>query len=180
MPPTSSGPSRARGARLDEPTATDAWIFASIAAGRRATTLADLVVGADSLNHAIPSAVEVRSALVRLAARRLVVARGQALSLSALGRRVHADGRARRGGLFSIVDNMRRAMRSPRHRTEPDTAPPRFAFVTDAAMARAAAAHQRACAARVSESVGDGAGPSTMLARCLPIDAGAPRRSSSS
>jgi hypothetical protein len=139
-----SGSARAAAARPEAPRATDAWIFASLAGGGtgRATTLAQLVAAADVLNRALPTPDEVRSALGRLAARGLVARRGRSITLTALGRQVQSDGRARRGGLFSIVDNMRRAIRSPRHRAPPLAAPPAFPFVTDAAMARACAAYR--------------------------------------
>jgi hypothetical protein len=134
---------RTRPARLDEVTATDAWIFTALAGDAEVTTLGELIAAADYLNHSIPSASEVRSALVRLAARRLVVPRGESIALTALGRTVYADGRARRGGLFSLVDNMRKAIESPRHQCEQLAKPPKFALVTDAAIARAYAEYRR-------------------------------------
>jgi hypothetical protein len=145
MTSANSGAPRTRPARLDEVTVTDAWIFAALVGDAPVTTLAELVAAADYLNHSIPSASEVRSALVRLAARRLIVPRGKSIALTALGRTVYADGRARRGGLFSLVDNMRKAIKAPRYRCERLAKPPKFALVTDAAIARAYAEYRRLC-----------------------------------
>jgi hypothetical protein len=104
--------------RVDELSWTDAWIFASLAGtrARGATARANLIARADMLNHAIPTDAESTGALDRLAARGLVAVRGKTIALTALGRRVQADGLARRGGLFSIVDNMHKALRSPKFR----------------------------------------------------------------
>ena len=101
---------------MDELSWTDAWIFASLGGGGGrarggAAARADLIARADMLNHAIPTDAEITGALGRLAARGLVAMRGEAIALTALGRRVQADGLARRGGLFSIVDNMHKALR---------------------------------------------------------------------
>ncbi|MBN1606740.1 MAG: hypothetical protein JW940_08905 [Polyangiaceae bacterium] len=94
------------------------------------TTLTELIARADGLNHAIPTTDEIVSALQRLYRHGLVVAAGHAIALTDLGRQIHANGWARRGGLFSVVDNMQRALRSPRfeHRvvTEPTTITSRF------------------------------------------------------
>ena len=105
----------------DELSWADAWIFASIGGGGgrargAAAARTDLIARADMLNHAIPTDAEITGALGRLAARGLVAVRGEAIGLTALGRRVQADGLARRGGLFSIVDNMHKALRSPKLR----------------------------------------------------------------
>jgi hypothetical protein len=78
MTSAKSGAPRTRPARCDEVTATDAWIFTALAGDAQVTTLGELVAAADYLNHSIPSASEVRSALVRLAARRLASSSGRA------------------------------------------------------------------------------------------------------
>jgi hypothetical protein len=64
------------------------------------------------LNHAIPTATEIRAALRALHREGLVTTRRLPAALTALGRRVQADGLARRGGLFSIVDNVLKALRA--------------------------------------------------------------------
>jgi hypothetical protein len=127
---------------------TDAWIFASIGDGG---ALADLVARADVLNHAIPTAREIARSLERLFARGLVGVRGKTIALTDLGRRVHADARARRGGMFAIVDNMQAALRSPKFARERPPAPrprsshalPRFWFVTKEAVTEACEEYRR-------------------------------------
>jgi hypothetical protein len=120
------------------PSFNEAWIFASLKDDGSPTTLAELIAAADMLNHAIPTAAEVRSALAWLASRGWVVPEGEAIALTPRGREVAASGRGRRGGLFAIADNMGKAMRSPRFRNDPVVAaPPAFPFVTDAAVTRA-------------------------------------------
>ena len=44
-------------------TLSDAWIFASLPAGRRGMTLSELIGSADAHNHAIPTRDELASAL---------------------------------------------------------------------------------------------------------------------
>jgi hypothetical protein len=88
----------------------DAWIFASLSA-RGATTLPDLIARADMLNHAVPTPAEIRAALRALYREGLVTARRPPTALTALGRRIQTDGLARRGGLFSIVDNVLKSLR---------------------------------------------------------------------
>lgn len=121
-----------------------AWIFASLRPAGR-TPLTELVARADFLNHAIPTAAEIRAALERLFGLGLVDARDRAVVLTALGRRVHADGLGRRGGPFAVVENMRKALRSPRHALveEPRAARPPFRFVTEASVAKAYAAYMK-------------------------------------
>jgi hypothetical protein len=109
MAPARSATLPARDGRRDL-SWTDAWIFASLSA-RGATTLPDLVARADMLNHAIPTAVEIHAALRALYREGLVTARRLPVALTARGRRIQADGLARRGGLFAIVDNMLKALR---------------------------------------------------------------------
>ena len=125
-----------RGAAAAAPSTGDAWIFASLAA-RGATTLAQLVARADMLNHAIPTVAEIRSALRVLHARGLVTVAGRAIRLTRPGRAVQASGLARRGGLFSIVENMQKALRSPRFGRAPAAGRLNLAFVTRAALDRA-------------------------------------------
>ena len=89
----------------------DAWIFASLSA-RGATTLPDLIARADMLNHAIQTTGEIRAALRALYRGGLVTAPHLPTALTALGRRIQTAGLARRGGLFSIVDNVLKALRA--------------------------------------------------------------------
>ena len=129
------------------PSFNEGWIFASLKGDGRPTTLAELIATADVLNHAIPTVVEVRASLAWLAARGWVVPHGEAIALTPRGQEIAANGRARRGGLFAIADNMGKAMRSPRFRYDPvRAAPPAFPFVTDAAIKRAYEAYRRAAA----------------------------------
>ena len=126
---------------------TEAWVFASVTDGAGGTggTLADLVARADVLNHAIPTAREIAPALERLFELGLISVSGKRITLTDLGRRAQADGFGRRGGVFSIVDNMLKALRAPglaRDRPPPPRprsshALPRFWFVTEQAVAEA-------------------------------------------
>jgi hypothetical protein len=104
---------RAAAAPTPAPSTNDAWILASLLA-RGATPLTELVVRADMLNHLIPSVAEVRSGLRYLHARGLIVIRRRTIVLTKLGRAVQANGFARRGGGFAVVENMEKALRSPR------------------------------------------------------------------
>ena len=127
---------------------SDAWIFASIAddpAGDGAN-LTDIVARADVLNHAIPTVRELVPAFERLFERGLIAVDGKTIRLTDYGRRVQENGRARRGGLFSIVDNMHAALRSPRLAPDPPLSPvrprsshalPRFWFVNTRSLAEA-------------------------------------------
>jgi hypothetical protein len=130
-----------------ELTWTDAWVFASLCGGtdeqQELTTLTELIARADGLNHAIPTTDEIVSALHRLHRHGLVVAAGHAIALTDLGRQVHANGWARRGGLFSVVDNMQRALRSPRFEHRVVTECLDLSFVDDDALARAHEAYHR-------------------------------------
>jgi hypothetical protein len=123
---------------------TDAWIFASLEAeGSRGTTLTTLIARADMLNHAIPTAAEIRLALRHLYAHGLVDVDGRTIRVAPPGRRIYANGLARRGGLFSIVDNMEKALRSPRFKHKGIARPADLSFVTAKALAQAWAAYHR-------------------------------------
>jgi hypothetical protein len=123
----------------------DAWIFASLV-GDGSTTLRELLWRADYLNHAIPTAVEIRSALRHLHARGLVAVRGRAVRLTTPGREIHKAAFRSRRGLFSIVRDVDRMIRSsplPRGaRARPD-----LTFVSAAALGRAYAEYAAAARA---------------------------------
>jgi hypothetical protein len=128
----------------EDPSFEEAWMLASAEASEDgAATLGGLIARADVLNHAIPSASEIRSALERLSVRGLVRRRGRAVQLTQLGRDVLANAYARRGGLFAIVGNVQKALGSPKFRLERAARRVSFGFVTEAAVARAYAAYRR-------------------------------------
>jgi hypothetical protein len=113
----------------------DAWIFASLV-GTGRTTLTEQLWRADAINHAVPTAAEIRTSLRHLHARGLVTVRGRTIGLSARGRRLHAAVFRRKGGLFSIVANVDTALAtSSLPRRAP--VPPALAFVTASAVHRA-------------------------------------------
>jgi hypothetical protein len=122
------------------PSGSDAWIFASLAA-RGSTRLRDLIARADMLNRAIPTGAEIRSAIRYLHGRGLVVARGQTISLTAIGRKVYANGLGRRGGLFKVTGNMEKALRSKRFPHKAVRARSSVASPSDAAVHRAYVAY---------------------------------------
>lgn len=111
-----------------------AWIFASVTADG-GVNLPLLIGAADSLNHAIPTRGEITRALKTLYACGLVDINGSHVQLTPHGRTVANDGFARRGGRFSIPDNMRQSLDAASHPTvayEPD-----LSFVTDESLTAA-------------------------------------------
>ena len=62
---------------------TDAWILLSVSAG--GSTLRDVIAAADWINHAIPTAQELRTSLGRLRVWGLVERRGERFALTSAG-----------------------------------------------------------------------------------------------
>ncbi len=95
----------------------DGWVLASIGHPERGLEDADLyylIMVADFLNHAIPELDEIRGAL-RLLYRHGVVEFGDiGVRRTPHGHMVAQNCLARRGGLFSVVENMTKALNSPR------------------------------------------------------------------
>ena len=119
---------------------TDAWIFASLntsAAEQPGVALAELIATADYLNHAIPTLRELRSSLQTLHAHGLVEPREKKVALTPHGTTIYTKGLAKRGGLFSIVDNMLNALNSPRAKHPQPTQPATFSFITQRALTKA-------------------------------------------
>ena len=110
------------------------WIFASVSA-EGGVDLPLLIGAADSLNHAIPTIGEITRSLKSLHACGLVDISDGRIQLTPHGRAVADDGFARRGGRFSIPDNMRKSLDAASHPTidsEPD-----LSFVTDESLSAA-------------------------------------------
>ena len=107
---------------------SSAWIFASVTAEGGADL--PLLIGvADSLNPAIPSTDEITRSLKLLYNFGLVDISDDRVLLTAHGRKVANDGFARRGGRFSIPDNMRKSLDRATHPTVDTT--PDLSFITD-------------------------------------------------
>ena len=105
-----------------------AWIFASVTADG-GVDLPLLIGAADSLNHAIPTVGEITRSLKALYRFGLADILDGRILLTPHGRTVADDGFARRGGRFSIPDNMRKSLDAADHPSvdsEPD-----LSFVTD-------------------------------------------------
>ncbi|TWU50676.1 hypothetical protein Poly51_39690 [Rubripirellula tenax] len=105
-----------------------AWIFASVTA-EGGVDLPMLIGTADSLNHAIPTVGEISRSLKALHICGLVEIADGRIQLTDHGRTVADDGFGRRGGRFSIPDNMRKSLDAATHptiETKPD-----LSFVTD-------------------------------------------------
>lgn len=111
-----------------------AWIFASVIADR-GVDLPRLIGAADSLNHAIPTLGEITRALKALYACGLVDINDSRVHLTPHGRAVADDGFARRGGRFSIPDNMRRSLDAASHPTIDSE--PELSFITDESLSAA-------------------------------------------
>jgi len=111
-----------------------AWIFASVTADG-GVDLPLLIGTADSLKHAIPTCGEITRALKAIYACGLVAINGVHVQLTPHGCTVADDGFARRGGRFSIPDNMRKSLDAANHpsvNSEPD-----LSFITDESVAAA-------------------------------------------
>jgi hypothetical protein len=95
----------------------DAWIFTSLGNATppaEGTPLVDIVRNADMLNHAIPNYDEVRNAMIILFRHGLVDVGRDGPIRTAHGQMGADNGLARKGGLFSIVDNTLSALNSNR------------------------------------------------------------------
>ena len=119
---------------------TDAWVFASL---ERATApsgrvlFPQLLHGADILAHTAPTAGEIKHAFRALHRRGLVrVAKG-AVFLSPAAPGLHHQARAKRGGLFSVVDNTLRALNSARQNFPKLKSAPDLRFITRSLLQRA-------------------------------------------
>ena len=113
---------------------TTAWIFASVTA-EGGVDLSMLIGAADCLNRAITTVGEISRSLKTLYHCGLVDILDGRILLTPHGRNVANDGFARRGGLFSIPDNMRKSLDAAEHPSvdsEPD-----LSFVNDDAVSAA-------------------------------------------
>ena len=93
-----------------------AWIFASVTA-EGGVDLPILIGTADSLNHAIPTVGEISRSLKALHVCGLVEIADGRIQLTDHGRTVADEGFGRRGGRFSIPDNMRKSLDAATHPT---------------------------------------------------------------
>jgi len=84
------------------------------------------------MNHAIPTHAEIVDACEILFRHGLVDFRNGRICLTPHGRAVSEDGFGRRGGLFSIIDNMRKALNKFDHPDVDRT--PDLSFLTESAM----------------------------------------------
>jgi hypothetical protein len=114
------------------------WIFASLRGSSEAgSTLAEIVMRADMLNRAIPNLDEIVSALEKLHSHGLINIENGRTALTVHGQKVLENGLARRGGLFSIVENVGKALNSPAFDHPAISGRADIVFLTDAAYARA-------------------------------------------
>ncbi len=111
----------------------DGWVLASMGhpeRGMEDTDLFFLIHVADLLNHSIPELDEIRGAL-RLLYRYGVVEFGDiGVRRTPHGHMVAQNCLARRGGLFSIVENMTNALNSPRIKHPTVTGTPDLSYFT--------------------------------------------------
>jgi hypothetical protein len=121
------------------------WIFTSLSGSSKAgSTLAEIVMRADMLNRAIPNLDEIVSALEMLHSHGLINIENGRTALTVHGQKVLANGLARRGGLFSIVENAGKTLNSPAFDHPAISGRADTAFLTDLAHARACSDyHQR-------------------------------------
>lgn len=111
-----------------------AWVYASFGDQSDCPDGADLcslIAGADAMNHAIPTLTEIVNACEILFRNGLVEFPEGRFRLTTHGQRVSADGFGRRGGLFSTIDNMRKALNKFDHPTVELT--PDLSFLTQSA-----------------------------------------------
>jgi hypothetical protein len=111
-----------------------AWVFASVTADG-GVDLRLLIGAADSLNHAIPTIGEITRSLKALHRCGLVDIADGRIHLTVHGRAVADAGFARRGGRFSIPDNMRKSLDKATHPAIATT--PDLSFITDESVAAA-------------------------------------------
>jgi hypothetical protein len=112
-----------------------AWIYASLGNQTDApegTDLCSLIAAADMMNHAIPTHAEIAGALDTLFRHGLVEFRNGRIYLTPHGKTVSENGFGRRGGLFSTIDNMRKALNKFDHPAA-DHAPD-LSFLTESAL----------------------------------------------
>ena len=113
----------------------DAWIFASL---ERATArsgrilLPQLLHAADLLNRAVPTTGEIQQAFRALYRRGLIRVRNGAIFVSSAASSLYQRARAKRGGLFSLVDNTFLVLNSSRHRFAIRQSVPDLRFITEA------------------------------------------------
>lgn len=117
----------------------DAWIFASLNGedSKKGVELHMMIMSADVLNHSIPTSNEVVHALSLLHKHGLVEVEGKIIRVTSHGKAVYDNGRARRGGLFSIVSNMHKALNSPRIKHPIVSTQIDLSFITDESMQEA-------------------------------------------
>jgi hypothetical protein len=125
---------------FDALTWADAWIFASLACATNPSgriLFPQLLHGADILNHAVPTLGEIKHAFRALHRRGLVRVRNGAVFLSPTASGLHHEARAKRAGLFSIVDNTVRVLNSPRRNFAKLECVPDLRFITRSFLQRA-------------------------------------------
>ena len=114
------------------------WIFASLSGGSEAgSTLVDIVRNADMLNHAVPTIDEVVGAIETLHSHGLIRIGKSRIALTAHGQKVLASGRARRGGLSKVIENVGKALNSPVFNHPAIAGQADTAFLTDEAFSAA-------------------------------------------
>ncbi|MBC8353676.1 MAG: hypothetical protein H8E66_16885 [Planctomycetes bacterium] len=90
-----------------------AWVYASLGTQTDSpdgTDLCSLIAAGDMMNHAILTLGEIVSACETLSLHGLVDFKNGRICLTPHGRTVSEDGFRRRGGLFSTIDKMRKAL----------------------------------------------------------------------
>jgi hypothetical protein len=118
----------------------DAWIFASLecaTAPSERILFPQLLHGADMLSHAVPTSGEIKHAFRTLHRRGLVRVTNGAVFVSPTASELHHEARAKRGGLFSIVDNTLRVLNSPRRNFATLESVPDLRFITRSFLQRA-------------------------------------------
>jgi hypothetical protein len=130
------------------------WIFASLSGSPEAgSTLSEIVMRADMLNRAIPNPDEIVSALETLHSHGLIKIENDLTALTVHGQKVLANGLARRGGLFSIIENVGKALNSPAFDHPAISGRADTSFLTDVAYATACNEyHQRFTSAVKSQA----------------------------
>lgn len=119
---------------------SDALIFAALAGVPLAAggcTLLQVIMGADFLDRCIPTREEVISALRILHRHGLVDCAKGVIGVTNHGREVYENGRRRRGGLFSIAENVRKALNSPRIKHPLVESPIKLGFISERSMEKA-------------------------------------------
>jgi len=115
-----------------------AWVYASLGTQTDApegTDLCSLIAAADMMNHAIPTRAEIVGACETLFRHGLIDFRNGRICVTPHERTVSEDGFGRRGGLFSTIDNMRKALNKFDHPVVDDELD--LSFLTESALKNA-------------------------------------------